>query len=109
MVVLTPSALFGPYLGRSDLGESRQLGLNILHWLSGLLAAQKTYGADAVFGPVRARAPETVAAHRAYLERFFSRLSAQSSGGGPSGKATTRKAPRLQCVIRSVRWNSRRR
>jgi succinoglycan biosynthesis protein ExoM len=49
-------------------------------WLAALLHAQKRYKADAVFGPVRARAPETVARHRAYLERFFSRLSDEVEG-----------------------------
>jgi glycosyltransferase involved in cell wall biosynthesis len=49
-------------------------------WLAALLAVQKTYGADAVFGPVHARAPDTVARHRAYLERFFSRLSNDREG-----------------------------
>lgn len=49
-------------------------------WLAALLAAQKRYKADAVFGPVRARAPETVARHRVYLERFFSRLSNDAEG-----------------------------
>ena len=42
-------------------------------WLAALLAAQAKYDADAVFGPVRARAPEHVRQHRPYLERFFSR------------------------------------
>lgn len=42
-------------------------------WLAALLEAADHHGADVVFGPVRARAPETVGPHRAYLERFFSR------------------------------------
>jgi succinoglycan biosynthesis protein ExoM len=41
-------------------------------WLAALLAAQARLGADAVFGPVRARAPHAPE-HRAYLEWFFSR------------------------------------
>lgn len=43
------------------------------NWLEALLSAQKRLDADIVFGPVRARAPYAPAAHRAYLEWFFSR------------------------------------
>jgi succinoglycan biosynthesis protein ExoM len=49
-------------------------------WLAALLAAQARYGADVVFGPVRARAPEAVGEHRDYLERFFSRLGPAEPG-----------------------------
>jgi len=49
-------------------------------WLSALLAAQVRYDADVVFGPVRARAPDSVAEHRDYLERFFSRLGPAQAG-----------------------------
>ncbi|MBN9318552.1 MAG: glycosyltransferase family 2 protein [Caulobacterales bacterium] len=49
-------------------------------WLAALLAAQSRYDADAVFGPVRGRAPESVGAHRAYLERFFSREGPAEAG-----------------------------
>lgn len=49
-------------------------------WLAALLTCQVMCNADVVFGPVRARAPETVAAHRAYLERFFSRLGPKHQG-----------------------------
>ena len=42
-------------------------------WLAALLAAQKRLDADVVFGPVKARAPRAQAAHRPYLEWFFSR------------------------------------
>lgn len=49
-------------------------------WLAALLAAQALYEADVVFGPVRARAPASVAAHRDYLERFFSRLGPDQAG-----------------------------
>jgi glycosyltransferase involved in cell wall biosynthesis len=45
-----------------------------VHWLAELLAVMELYGADAVFGPVRARAPDSVQLHRDYLERFFSRV-----------------------------------
>src|SRR5581483_8938982 len=43
-------------------------------WLAALVDAQARFGADVVFGPVRTRLPDGVVAHRAYLERFFSRL-----------------------------------
>jgi succinoglycan biosynthesis protein ExoM len=49
-------------------------------WLSGLLAVQARYDADAVFGPVRARAPASVREHRGYLERFFSRIGPETEG-----------------------------
>jgi len=43
-------------------------------WLSELMAVLSRFKADAVFGPVRGRAPAGGAlTHRAYLERFFSR------------------------------------
>ena len=49
-------------------------------WLAALLAAQARYDADVVFGPVRARAPASVARHRDYLERFFSREGPADAG-----------------------------
>jgi hypothetical protein len=49
-------------------------------WLAALLAAQARYDADVVFGPVRARAPAAVVAHRDYLERFFSREGPAEAG-----------------------------
>jgi hypothetical protein len=49
-------------------------------WLAALLAAQARYDADVVFGPVRARAPVSVVAHRDYLERFFSREGPAEAG-----------------------------
>jgi hypothetical protein len=49
-------------------------------WLAALLAAQLKYDADVVFGPVKARAPDSVAEHRDYLERFFSRLGPAEAG-----------------------------
>jgi succinoglycan biosynthesis protein ExoM len=42
-------------------------------WLAALVEAQRRYGADVVFGPVQARAPERIRDHREYLEQFFSR------------------------------------
>ena len=42
-------------------------------WLAALLAARERFEADVVFGPVRGRVPVGVR-HRAYLERFFSRV-----------------------------------
>lgn len=49
-------------------------------WLAALLAAQARFEADAVFGPVRARAPAGIGPHRAYLERFFSREGPDEAG-----------------------------
>lgn len=42
-------------------------------WLAELLSVQNRFDADVVFGPVRARIPESVGRHRPYLTRFFSR------------------------------------
>jgi cellulose synthase/poly-beta-1,6-N-acetylglucosamine synthase-like glycosyltransferase len=49
-------------------------------WLAALVDAQRRYGADVVFGPVRARAPSTVVQHRQYLETFFSREGPAEAG-----------------------------
>ncbi len=49
-------------------------------WLAALLAVQAAAGADVVFGPVHARAPDSVTEHRAYFERFFSRLDDSAEG-----------------------------
>jgi hypothetical protein len=50
------------------------------HWLAALLAVQARHDADAVFGPVRGRARQAEPAHRAYLERFFSRQGPAAEG-----------------------------
>jgi succinoglycan biosynthesis protein ExoM len=49
-------------------------------WLAALIAAQARFGADAVFGPVRARTPAGVVRHREYLQRFFSREGPAEAG-----------------------------
>jgi glycosyltransferase involved in cell wall biosynthesis len=49
-------------------------------WLAALLDVQLRFDADVVFGPVRARAPDHVVEHRAYLERFFSRVGPAEAG-----------------------------
>lgn len=54
------------------------------HWLVGLMQVQTQTSADVVFGPVRGRAPEGVGRHRAYLERFFSRVGPEVSGAIPN-------------------------
>ncbi|HEY3812814.1 MAG TPA: glycosyltransferase family 2 protein [Caulobacteraceae bacterium] len=43
-------------------------------WLTALLETQAQFNADVVFGPVEARLPASVTAHRPYLAHFFSRL-----------------------------------
>jgi len=49
-------------------------------WLAALIAAQARYGADVVFGPVKARAPARIEQHRDYLEQFFSREGPAETG-----------------------------
>jgi succinoglycan biosynthesis protein ExoM len=49
-------------------------------WICELVATQRFHEADAVFGPVQARVPETVLAHRAYYTEFFSRSGPEESG-----------------------------
>jgi len=63
------AAAFGGTIAFLDDDEEAPQG-----WLSALLSAQARLGADVVFGPVRARAPDSIARHRNYFERFFSRL-----------------------------------
>jgi glycosyltransferase involved in cell wall biosynthesis len=66
------------------------------HWLAELLAVMERYDSDAVFGPVRGRAPDTVQQHRQYLERFFSREGPAETGPIPSyygcGNSLVRRA-----------------
>ncbi len=49
-------------------------------WLAALLADQAKFDGDVVFGPVRGRAPADIRKHRAYLERFFSRVGPEQAG-----------------------------
>jgi hypothetical protein len=49
-------------------------------WLAALIETQARFAADAVFGPVRARAPATLVRHREYLQRFFSREGPAEAG-----------------------------
>lgn len=49
-------------------------------WLCELVGLQRFHDADAVFGPVQARVPETVRTHRAYYTEFFSRSGPEESG-----------------------------
>ena len=49
-------------------------------WLAALIAAQRAYDADVVFGPVHARADWERVGNRVYFERFFSRLGPEASG-----------------------------
>lgn len=50
------------------------------HWLAALLAVQREFDADVVFGPVKGRIPAEIQRHRAYFERFFSRLGPECAG-----------------------------
>ncbi len=61
-------------------------------WLGALLATQGRFEADAVFGPVRARAPETLVRHRDYLIGFFSR-------SGPDEACTIMDGPGCGCSL----------
>ena len=61
-------------------------------WLAALIAVQKQFDADAVFGPVRARVPDTIQRHRAYFESFFSRL-------GPDQACTILSGPGCGCSL----------
>ena len=49
-------------------------------WIAALIEVQARFQADLVFGPVRARLPEQVRAHRTYLEHFFSRSDPAPAG-----------------------------
>ncbi len=49
-------------------------------WLAALIDVQRRFEADLVFGPVRARLPDSVITHRAYLEHFFSRRDPAQAG-----------------------------
>jgi len=52
-------------------------------WLAALVAVRQQTGAQAVFGPVQARAPEG-AAHASFFERLYSRFGAAISGPTPN-------------------------
>jgi glycosyltransferase involved in cell wall biosynthesis len=49
-------------------------------WLCELVGTLKFYDADAVFGPVRTRLPDSVTEHRDYFDRFFARTGPEESG-----------------------------
>jgi succinoglycan biosynthesis protein ExoM len=50
------------------------------HWLNALLETQAGLDADAVFGPIQTRLPDSVERDRAFLERFFARVGPAKSG-----------------------------
>jgi glycosyltransferase involved in cell wall biosynthesis len=52
------------------------------HWLAALIAVRRDTGAQAVFGPVRASAPDA-GAHRAFFENLYSRNGPDTSGASP--------------------------
>ncbi|GJL97842.1 MAG: glycosyl transferase [Hyphobacterium sp.] len=49
-------------------------------WLCELIGAMGFYEADAAFGPVRTRLPDSVTLHRDYYSQFFSRFGPEESG-----------------------------
>jgi len=49
-------------------------------WLCELVGSLQFYEADAVFGPVRTRLPESVSLHRDYYTEFFARSGPEESG-----------------------------
>ena len=49
------------------------------HWLAALIAARRATGAQSVFGPVRAQAPDA-GANAAFFERLYSRTGPEASG-----------------------------
>lgn len=53
------------------------------HWLSALIAVRNETGAQAVFGPVEARAPRGCA-HAGFFERIYSRQARAQSGLTPT-------------------------
>jgi glycosyltransferase involved in cell wall biosynthesis len=78
-------------------------------WLAALLAAQARYNADVVFGPVRARAPAGLNAHRDYLERFFRAKGSPRPGSSTNiTAAATACCAAPPCPIRSRRspWSA---
>lgn len=92
----TPLAIRYVHEARSGVAHARNSGVNAARaprivfldddeeapqgWLAEIARVADETGADVVFGPVRGRAPDTVGRHRAYLERFFSRLGPETSG-----------------------------
>jgi succinoglycan biosynthesis protein ExoM len=52
-------------------------------WLAALLRVQAETGADAVFGPVYARLPDTAGRHKDYVERLYTRAGPAESGPSP--------------------------
>lgn len=49
-------------------------------WLCELVGTMRFYEADAVFGPVRTRLPDSVSRHRDYYAQFFARSGPDESG-----------------------------
>ncbi|CAN5348698.1 glycosyltransferase family 2 protein [soil metagenome] len=69
------AAAKGRYIAFLDDDEEAPAG-----WLAALIGAQSEFGADVVFGAVRARIPASVANHRDYLETFFGRVGPAEAG-----------------------------
>jgi cellulose synthase/poly-beta-1,6-N-acetylglucosamine synthase-like glycosyltransferase len=69
------SAAKGDLIAFLDDDEEAEPG-----WLAALIQTQARCDADAVFGPVRARAPAGIQRHRQYLTQFFSREGPAESG-----------------------------
>jgi glycosyltransferase involved in cell wall biosynthesis len=69
------AAVCGAFIAFLDDDEEAPEG-----WIAALLDTQRRFDADLVFGPVRARIPDSVGDHRAYLEHFFSRSDPAPEG-----------------------------
>jgi succinoglycan biosynthesis protein ExoM len=69
------AAVRGRFIAFLDDDEEASEG-----WIAALCDVQRRFEADLVFGPVRARIPENIRDHRAYLEHFFSRSDRAGEG-----------------------------
>jgi len=69
------AAVEAPLIAFLDDDETASPG-----WLAALIETLERFEADVVFGPIQGVLPDETAAHRDYLERFFSRSGPDQSG-----------------------------